>query len=212
MKMCWNEHVSLNTFVFSMFVLLLVFYNDFYTPYKINPEKSLYFYFFVISFASMQLVEYFLWRNLNDKKKVQTISLLGQLLVLVQPIASLLMLKNDVLKWGMILLYSVPAFFMFMLSNKNYKTTVVNGHLKWNWMPTSDFMYLIWLFFLLFSFIVNGHFYMLFAAFVLFVITYWSNHSTGTAGSLWCWSINLFMIYFAIQLLVILPFQEHGVC
>jgi hypothetical protein len=160
----------------------------------------------------MQLIEYFLWKNINDKKKVQTISILGQLLVIIQPIASLLMLKSELLKWSMILLYSIPACLMFISSNKNYKTTVFNGHLKWNWMPVSDFMYFIWLFFLLFSFVANGYYYMLVAALFLFVITYWSYRATGTAGSLWCWSINLFMIYFAIHLLVILPFKQHGIC
>lgn len=210
--MCWNEHVSLNTFVFSTFVLLLIIYNDHHTPYKIFPGTSLYFYFFILSFASMQLIEYFLWKNINDKKKVQTISILGQLLVIIQPIASLLMLKNELLKWSMILLYSIPAGLMFISSNKNYKTTVHNGHLKWNWMPVSTLMYAIWVFFLLFSFVVNGYYHFILAALFLFAITYWSYYRVGTAGSLWCWSINFFMIYFAIQLLIILPFKQHGIC
>ena len=34
--MCWNEHVSLNTFIFSIFVLLLIAYNNKYTQYKIE--------------------------------------------------------------------------------------------------------------------------------------------------------------------------------
>lgn len=34
--MCWNENVSLNTFLFSSFVLLLIFYNNTYTQYKIK--------------------------------------------------------------------------------------------------------------------------------------------------------------------------------
>jgi len=210
--MCWNQHVSLNTFVFSAFVLGLMIYNDLYTPYKFQTGKNLVWYFFILSFSSMQLIEYFLWKNINDKKKVQIYSILGQLLVISQPIVSLWMLKNELLKWSMLLLYIVPALFLFISSNKNYKTTVVNGHLKWNWMPVSTLMYAIWLFFLLFSFVVNGHYNMILAALFLFVITYWSYYRVGTAGSLWCWSINFFMMYFAIRLLVILPFQEHGIC
>ena len=36
--------------------------------------------------------------NINNKEKVRTISIYGQLLVMLQPIASLLMLKNLLLK------------------------------------------------------------------------------------------------------------------
>ena len=171
-----------------------------------------YFYFFILSFASMQLIEYFLWKNINNKKSVQTISIFGQLLVLLQPIASLMMLKNELLKWIMIGIYSIPASILFISSNKNYKTTVLNGHLKWNWMPVSYLMYYIWLFFLLFSLVMNGYYSYVLIALFLFMITYWSNYANGTAGSLWCWSINLFMIFFAIYLLIILPFKEHGIC
>jgi hypothetical protein len=209
--MCWNQYVSLNTFVFSVFVLGLMIYNDHYTPYKMG-FTNIYFYFFILSFASMQLIEYFLWKNINNKKSVQTISIFGQLLVLLQPIASLMMLKNELLKWIMIGIYSIPASILFISSNKNYKTTVLNGHLKWNWMPVSYIMYYMWLFFLLFSFVMNGYYSYVIAALFLFVITYWSNYDNGTAGSLWCWSINFFMIFFAIYLLIILPFKEHGIC
>ena len=38
--MCWNEHVSLNTFLFSSFVLLLIIYNNYYTKYKIKELHS----------------------------------------------------------------------------------------------------------------------------------------------------------------------------
>jgi hypothetical protein len=211
--MCWNQYVSLNTFVFSTFVLLLMIYNDKYTPYKLNHTNGIYFYFFVLSFSLMQLIEYFIWKNINNKEKVRTISIYGQLLVLLQPIASLLMLKDLLLKWVMIILYSIPASILFVSSNKkNYKTTVLNGHLKWNWMPVSYLMYGLWLFFLMFSFVINGYYKYIIAAVFLFLITYWSNYNNGTAGSLWCWTINFFMIFFAIYLLLILPFKEHGIC
>lgn len=210
--MCWNQYVSLNTFTFSMFVLGLMIYNDLYSPYKLNFTNSVYLYFFIVSFASMQLVEYFIWKNINNKESVQFYSICGQLVVLLQPIASLLLLKQELLKWVMLLVYSVPTSYLFVTSNKNYKTTVRNGHLKWNWMPTNTMMELAWLFFLLFSFVVNGHYNYLIGTFILLIITYWSYNKNGTAGSLWCWSINLFMLYFAVKLLLVLPFQEHGLC
>ena len=210
--MCWNQYVSLNTFLFSMFILGLMIYNDLYSPYKTNFTKSIYFYFFVVSFASMQLIEYFLWKNITHKKTVQTISIIGQLLVFLQPVVSLLMLKNDWLKKIMLLAYLIPTSILFIKSTKQYTTTVRNGHLQWHWMPANALMQAIWLFFLLFSFVVNGYYNYFLAALALFAISYWSFRQNGTISSLWCWSINLFMFYFAVQLLIILPFQEHGVC
>ena len=40
--MCCNQYVSLNTFVFSAFVLLLIVYNNKYSPYKIEELNSWY--------------------------------------------------------------------------------------------------------------------------------------------------------------------------
>ena len=92
--MCWNEHVSLNTYLFSMVMLGLMIYNNNYTPYKIEGF-NIYWYFFIISFCTMQLIEYFLWINIADKKLNHLLSLLGQMLIGIQPIASLLLLKDD---------------------------------------------------------------------------------------------------------------------
>ena len=53
--MCWNESVSLNTFLFSSFVLLLVMYNNYYTKYKITELDNVWIYLFLASFIFMQL-------------------------------------------------------------------------------------------------------------------------------------------------------------
>jgi hypothetical protein len=57
----WNEHVSLNTFLFGSFVLGLVIYNNLYTPYKIKEIHSLAAYLFLASILLTQLP----WRNLR---------------------------------------------------------------------------------------------------------------------------------------------------
>jgi len=59
---------------------------------------------------------------------------------------------------------------------------------------------------------VNQYYIALFIAFVLFAITYYSNLNNGTGGSLWCWTINFTMIFYAFYLLIFLPFKEHGIC
>ena len=206
--MCWNEYVSLNTYVFSMGMLLLMIYNNTYTPYKVNID--IYGYFFILSFCSMQLIEYFLWRNLDNKWNY-VYSAIGQILVAIQPIASLLLLSNSSLKVQMIGLYSLFVGIVFLTHKKIFKTSNQNGHLKWSWVPIQSYIYFIWLFFLMFSFFVNRHHLALVVALFLFAITYF-NAESGTGGSLWCWTINFSMIFYALYLLVYLPFQELNGC
>ena len=207
--MCWNQYISLNTYVFSMGMLLFMIYNNNYTPYKVNI--NIYGYFFILSFCSMQLIEYFLWRNLENKKLNYFYSLIGQILVAIQPIASLLLLTNTILKIQMIGLYSLYLFGIFFTHDKIFKTTIKNGHLKWTWVPINYYIYLVWVFFLMFSFFVNRNYIAILVALFLFAITY-LNSEKGTGGSLWCWTINFSMIFYAIYLLIWMPFKELNGC
>jgi hypothetical protein len=159
----------------------------------------------------MQLIEYFLWKNINNKQLNYFYSLLGQILVTIQPIASLLLLSNPILKIQMILFYSLFVVSIFFTHEKIFKTTVQNGHLKWTWVPIQYYIYYIWLFFLLFSFIINQHYIAIGVAIFLFFITY-LNSPSGTGGSLWCWSINFSMIFYAMYLLLYMPFCELTNC
>ena len=209
--MCWNQHVSLNTFAFSAFMLILLVYINSCTPFKIKGF-NLFYYFFILSFISMQLIEFFLWRNLKNVGLNYFWSSLGQLLVTVQPIAALSTLPNATLKTGLLAAYA--GFVVFLYSkygNHQPNTKVYNGHLQWNWAQLSWVEYLTWLAFLSFALVYNGYYEAVLVALVLLVITYYSYSVHRTAGSLWCWSINLSMLAYAVYLLVVLPFREHGV-
>jgi hypothetical protein len=159
----------------------------------------------------MQLIEYFLWKNLENKKLNYFYSLLGQLLVAIQPIASLLLLTNPVLKIQMIAAYSAFVLGIFFTHEKIFKTSVQNGHLKWTWVPIQYYMYFIWLFFLMFSFFMNRYYTAMGVALFLFAITFFTS-SSGTGGSLWCWTINFSMIFYAMYLLLYMPFKELNGC
>ena len=63
----------------------------------------------------------------------------------------------------------------------------------------------------MFSFIVNHHYIAVVIALFLFAITFFSS-ATGTGGSLWCWTINFSMIFYAIFLLLWLPFKQLTGC
>jgi hypothetical protein len=206
--MCWNQYVSLNTYLFSMGMLFLMIYNNNYTPYKVNIGT--YGYLFILSFCSMQLIEYFLWKNINDKKLNYFYSILGQALIGLQPIISLLLLTNTMLKILMILLYVIFAVIIFFTHDKIFKTSIKDGHLKWSWIPVNYFVQYIWLFFFLFSFIVNKYYSSIAVALFLFAITYYTSSETG--GSLWCWTANFTLLFYAMYLLIIAPFNEISGC
>ena len=216
--MCWNQYISLNTFVFSIFVLLLIVYNNKYSPYKLNELNSIYAYFFLMSFITMQLIEFFLWRNLNNKDLNKLFSILGALLLLLQPVASLTLLKDIDLRNKMLSLYVIPAFsyFIYEFNNKEFLTVISKtGHLKWYWVDLSgnkQILLIAWLFFLFFSIFYNKYYLALAYTVVLLIISLYSYQKDGSFGSLWCWSINSLMLFYAIKLLVILPYKQHGLC
>jgi len=217
--MCWNQYISLNTFLFSTFVLLLIAYNNNVSPYKINDFDSIYVYLFFMSFILMQLIEFFIWRNLNNHKLNHLFSLLGAFLIFIQPIMSLLMLKkHPLLKQILIPLYAIPAFVYFIseYNHKKFTTSLTKkGHLQWNWVNfigEKQILLYIWLFFLFFSLFMNAQYAGLIFVIFLFLFSFYNKTiaKDKSTGTLWCWSINSFMILYSIQLLIILPYKEHG--
>jgi hypothetical protein len=191
--MCWNQSVSLNTFIFGVFALIMIWFNNKYSQYKTDLFKNGYAYFFFLSFMLMQLIEFFLWRNLNNKDLNHILSVIGMLLVMVQPIASLLMLEDKQSSYKIIAIYSFFAaiFFIYQFNDHRFTTEIAqNGHLKWNWNIISGYssiLYLFWLILLYYSLIVSKNYLPLIYVSILFIISYYTYSKDGTAGSLWCW-------------------------
>jgi hypothetical protein len=205
--------------MFSLFVLLLIAYNNECTQYKIPEFNNIYVYLFFLSFMSMQLVEFFIWRNFNDKSLNKLFSIIGMLLVVVQPIISLMMINNNVLKYKLLTVYIICAALFVGYKIKNFEiiTTISkNGHLKWGWFHFSKYenviVYGLWLLSLIYAPLMYKQYTMLLYTLILFIITVYSFHKEGSDGSLWCWSINSIMFYYAFRLLFWLPFNEHGIC
>jgi hypothetical protein len=160
--MCWNQYVSINTFLFGIFVLILIAVNNKHSPYKVKEFDSIFVYLFFVSFISMQLIEFFIWRNLKNKTMNKLFSILGAFLLLIQPVASLMMLKNNTLMWKMVATYSIPSFayFFYLLKYHNFYTNVSNsGHLKWHWsIPNNkiSFVFIFYLYFLMYSIYIKN--------------------------------------------------------
>jgi hypothetical protein len=215
--MCWNQEVSLNTFLFSGFVLLLVIYNNEFTKYKVKSLDNVWKYAFLASFIIMQLVEFFLWRNLDNRKYNHMFSALGAFVLFIQPLCSLMILSDSNLRNTMMALYvclAVP-YMMYTFSQKQILSVESrSGHLRWLFAEMDDRIFAIWLFFFLFSLFYNvkkpGNWSGGIFGIVLLCISLYNYSHEHTVGSMWCWMVNLIMVYYAVYLLIYLPFFETG--
>ena len=209
--MCWNENVSLNTFLFSGFILALIIYNNAFTKYKIQELNDKWVYLFFASFIFMQLIEFFIWRNINNKFYNNIFSIAATLLLLAQPLVSIMILKNIEIRNLLIysyLLLAIPFSIYKFSTNDIYSSISKNGHLRWNFFDISPVIWVVWLFFFLFSFSYEKQWFGVIFGLVTLFITVINYKNDNTVGSMWCWSVNSMMIYYAIYLLIYLPFLE----
>ena len=197
--MCWNEDVSLNTFLFSSFVLLLIIYNNLFTKYKIKELNNTFIYLFIASFVFIQLMEFFIWKNINNKFYNNMFSIMATLLLLLQPIASIM------------ILLAIP-FSIYIFSTKHIHSVISkSGHLDWKFFGATPIISITWLFFFLFSIVYEKRWFGIIFAIVTLIITFINFKNDATVvGSMWCWIVNSIMIYYAFYLLIYLPFLEKS--
>jgi len=189
--MCWNQKVSLNTFLFSLFGTSFAYFNN-----VVNFNEYLYF----ISFISMQLLEYFAWGNLDDKKMNRFLSQIGLFLIFVQPIFFTLSydMDNKIKTWIIVsyLVFSIFCLLYFPIDFSMNKAK--NGHLAWNWLNFPKIIIFIWLSFI-FGLILYQKQYFKFCVYLIVVFAiFYTYYKTNTWGSLWCWFANIL----AVQLIL----------
>jgi hypothetical protein len=207
--MCWNKDVSLNTFLFSSFVFLLILYNNKYSIYKIKEFENIWFCLFILSVFSMQLVEYFLWVYLNNKfyNYVLT-SFVLLLLVIFQPISAIMLIPYKKIK------YITLGTYLFLLSisiiiNKNDKIFTIksnNNHL--NWRLDNFYILRSYCVFIFFSLFLYKYYIGIFFGIFLLIISLYNYYNDLSFGSMWCWMLNSVSIYYIIYLLFYLPFKK----
>jgi len=216
--MCWNESISLNTFIFTSFVLLFILYNNTYTNYKLEEFHQNYLlYFFYLAFTIMQLFEYFLWKSVKQKNETMNVlfSILGFILIMfVQPLMSMAFISKTEINTrnNLLILYfsALIALFISKLNDKSFSftTTVDNGHLKWNWLQFNGYEILfvfVWMFCAFYS--TTLFFRIAGVIMVPFFFMYYYKEKTW--GSMWCWALNAGLFIHLFRILIILPYYEY---
>lgn len=211
--MCWNKDVSLNTFLFSSFVLLLIIYNNLFTKYKIEILNNNWVYLSFASVIFMQLIEYFIWKNIKNKFYNNILSIIATCLLFLQPIASIMIISKKYLRNLLLfsyLLLAIPYFTYQFSINYVYSSISKKGHLQWNFFETTPIIWIIWLFFFNFSLIYEKKTSWFIFSLISLIIVFINYHNDKTTGSVWCWSVNSIMIYYSFYLLIVLPFIEKS--
>lgn len=141
----------------------------------------------MVVFTQIQLVEYFLWKNL----KVPRLNALGSkaaaLVILLEPIAAIYMINNVALRNKLLLVYAVYVAALFMTQTFDFRTTIGgNGHLRWQWMP-SWILVIPWIVFLIAPFLITGRYKGFALAIVTLLTSVYFYRNYGTVSSMWCW-------------------------
>lgn len=185
--MCYNAQVSLNTFLLGMFAM--------YFQYdKKNPWILLFWF----SFISVQLCEYFIWKNLHNVPKNRFYSQMTMLCILLQPVFAIKSahLRHEN-KWlGAYVLFCVLSIMIFSPTPKRGPISVVasNKHLIWKWSMYPMWICMIWVFFLIAPMWYRNISVGLFTLLTL-MISIWTYYRDGTWQSMWCWISTIGSFY-----------------
>jgi hypothetical protein len=193
--MCWNEKVSMNTFLFSMFAASMALKNGVVT----TPDGLFY-----IFFSSMQLVEYFLWKNLNNKRGNEFWSKVGFLLIALQPVVSLLATEDQTTRNVGLGLYILGAVFLLTvvkpLGTIDFSShRAPNGHLAWNWIDFPKLVLLAYVVFQFISLFFNKRYLRFGLQMTTVALIYLTYIQSGTWGSMWCWISNGVGLYLLLK-------------
>lgn len=217
--MCWNSEVSLNTFLFSIFTLAFVYYNNEYTKYKNPMFKNKWLYIFLLLVFFIQILEFFIWKNFKNKYNVFFTKCIFFLLIL-QPAAALMLISNINLRNLLLIPYLIIGFIFILniiLTNKIVSTISKVGHLKWNYFDIkignfkiNSFLEWYWILLLLIPFFYQQIWITFFFGIITLCLCIYKEFNT--VGSTWCWFINSLSFYLLFYLLIYLPLKENGLC
>jgi len=191
--MCWNETVSLNTFLFSLFGINFAYFNNVINGYE---------YLFYYSFISIQLVEYFTWKHLNNKKINRLLSQLGLFFIGLQPILFILTPNNVKfnIKASLIIIYILFFIFWIVYFPSNFSMTKApNGHLAWHWLNVPPLYIFIWLTFFLVILLYIKKYILCAIHVIVFLAIYYTYYKTKTWASLWCWIANIMAVFLIVR-------------
>lgn len=183
--MCWSENGSLATYLLAM--ILAATHKRLGT---INPT----IWIFMVAFTQVQLIEYFLWKNINNPEGNKFWSTIGLGAIVTQPLF-IFMLLPDHLRNKAFMIYGTVLAAFFATKKIDLSTEVGgNGHLKWNWVNELYIPFSLGWILMMGAAWWTGHNFMVAAILLNYLMSSYFNQKYNTTGSYWCWSANFFWI------------------
>ena len=133
--MCWSAEVSLHTFIFGVISAIIV--------YALNVIP-IHVIIILLSFTSMQLLEYFAWTYMDNKKINVILSYIGLLLIIIQIFLIICFIRNKKSRNLLLITFSIVLILFILIEFKTITfkmTRGENGHLVWHWLD----MPIIWI-------------------------------------------------------------------
>lgn len=198
--MCWNAEVSLTTFILGLSSIIVSHYNGY-------PFTQLLFY---LTVTLMQLIEFFIWTYYDNKMLNSLFTLLGALLIGIQPLASLSMLYKT---HKSLMIYMMLFYVIVIVSNVKklslkdyYSYRGDNGHLIWSWTKKdrlNKLSLVVYLICLLFAPLLLGYYELFSFGVITLIISLYTFYKYDTWGSMWCWIVNFAIVYILVKQLFI---------
>ena len=211
--MCWNADISLNTFVFACIALVFIWIANTFTKYKSNMFENPLMYAFLFVVAAMQLIEYFLWKNLKNSARNNFLSKTAICLILAQHLLLMAMIPNNRSYFFLAYFLFLFLFYLFKFPTiVSYTTLEKNGHLSWEWMNFKGYekwwIYVGLLFYMIPTLLLHHFIFTLFVTSLLIACLYYTKFNT--FGTMWCWAINFIFLFVLVDILIIKPFREYN--
>jgi hypothetical protein len=218
--MCFNKDISLASFfIGSLSGYTLSRYGN--KEYQ-TTNKIVGYFFIYVSF--MQLIDYFIWADLDCTKGLNRFAgYIGPLLNNFQPVVLYLLCqryagapKNELVNKTLMmcnLMYTVYTLFMYTryVSQGKLCGGLNDGHIKWPWINEYDktqFNYLFYQIIMMVNIVAFLHdkvmFMSMLISYVLFFISY--KYYKTNIGELWCY----FVIYVPLLLLAGQKASKHA--
>lgn len=191
--MCWSASVSLNTFIFSVFAVFFAYFNN------IIPLAPL---VLICVYASMQLLEYFVWTNTFSNKLISKISL-G--VVFLQPFVAIMCISNPskvqyiqplLVAYSLFVISTFAFFKPWSTIDFRMIPSTKSKHLSWLWLDFPWYVTITWLAFLIYPSYLNRFW----LGFIFLIVgsgySYVMFRHDKTWGSLWCWVGNATAFYY----------------
>lgn len=188
--MCWNADVSMKSFIIGLSAIIIGAAAGISTPLLL----------FYSTIVCMQLVEYVVWKNINDKNVIFNASIAAIFLLWLQPIFAMLTMTNY--KMISIIAYCIIGLLYQLYDKWDLSQLKMypgkDGHLVWKWLEGNRGLWIYFIFLLTPVFFMVSKEMIALILLTLFASLY-GYYTTNTWGSMWCWLINGIVIAACIK-------------